>query len=55
VTPARIKRNFEVFDFELTTDQLKQVSGLDAGNRMGPNPDELNRVIAPSSSTAPVM
>ncbi len=42
VTPSRIKENFEVLDFELTDDQMKKISGLDAGNRMGPNPDELN-------------
>jgi 2,5-diketo-D-gluconate reductase A len=41
-TPSRIKENFDVFGFELTADQLKQISSLDGGNRMGPDPDELN-------------
>jgi 2,5-diketo-D-gluconate reductase A len=41
-TPSRIKENFDVFDFELNNDQLKKINGLDGGNRMGPNPDELN-------------
>lgn len=41
-TPSRIKENFDVFDFELSNDQLKKINGLDGGNRMGPNPDELN-------------
>ena len=41
-TPSRIKENFDVFDFELTSDELKKIGGLDAGNRLGPDPDELN-------------
>lgn len=41
-TPSRIKENFEVFDFELTDDQLKKISSLDGGNRLGPDPDALN-------------
>jgi len=41
-TPSRIKENFDVFDFELTSDELKKIAGLDAGNRLGPDPDELN-------------
>lgn len=41
-TPSRIRENFEVFDFSLDADQMKQLDGLDADNRMGPNPDELN-------------
>jgi 2,5-diketo-D-gluconate reductase A len=42
VTPERIKANIDVFDFELSTDEMKAIDGLDAGNRMGPHPDELN-------------
>lgn len=41
-TPSRIKENFDVFDFELSGDELKKINGLDGGNRLGPNPDELN-------------
>lgn len=40
-TPSRIAENFDVFGFELSADQLKQIDGLDAGNRIGPHPDEL--------------
>jgi diketogulonate reductase-like aldo/keto reductase len=42
VTPERIKANIEVFDFELSVDEMKAIDALDAGNRMGPHPDELN-------------
>jgi diketogulonate reductase-like aldo/keto reductase len=42
VTPERIKANIDVFDFELSADEMKAIDGLDAGNRMGPHPDQLN-------------
>lgn len=41
-TPSRIKENFDVFDFELSGDELKKISSLDGGNRLGPDPDALN-------------
>ena len=42
VTPERIKANIDVFDFELSADEMKAIDALDAGKRMGPHPDELN-------------
>lgn len=39
VTPERIRSNFDVFDFELTTDQVTEISALDDGTRTGPDPD----------------
>lgn len=39
VTPARIKENFEVFDFKLHKDELTAISKLDSGKRLGPDPD----------------
>ncbi|HVI55744.1 MAG TPA: aldo/keto reductase [Luteibacter sp.] len=42
VTPERIEANIDVFDFELSTDEMKAIDALDAGNRMGPHPDQLN-------------
>jgi len=42
VTPSRIKENFEVFDFRLEKTEIGEIASLDSGNRLGPNPDELN-------------
>ncbi|WP_205697886.1 aldo/keto reductase [Conexibacter sp. SYSU D00693] len=39
VTPERIKENFEVFDFDLSEEQLSALDGLDRGHRVGPDPD----------------
>jgi diketogulonate reductase-like aldo/keto reductase len=41
-TPERIKANIDIFDFELSADDMKAIDALEAGNRMGPHPDELN-------------
>ncbi|WP_434315530.1 aldo/keto reductase [Leifsonia sp. P73] len=39
VNPRRIAENFDVFDFELTADELTRIDALDAGVRNGPDPD----------------
>lgn len=40
-TPARIKENFELFEFELAPEDVAAVAALDKGEagRTGPNPD----------------
>jgi 2,5-diketo-D-gluconate reductase A len=38
--PARIAENFDVFDFELSADELSSIDALDTGVRNGPDPDE---------------
>jgi 2,5-diketo-D-gluconate reductase A len=48
VTPARMKENFDVFDFELGDDERGKLDALDKGEdgRTGPNPDTFDHVPA---------
>ena len=39
VTRSRVEENFRLFDFELTEDDLTAISGLNKGQRTGPDPD----------------
>ena len=38
VTPARVRENLDIFDFELSDDDLAAIARLDAGHRTGPDP-----------------
>jgi 2,5-diketo-D-gluconate reductase A len=38
VTPARIAANIDVFDFELTSEEITRISGLNEDSRTGPDP-----------------
>ncbi|MBS4188939.1 aldo/keto reductase [Bacillus sp. FJAT-49705] len=42
VTPARIEENFNVFDFELSAEEMTEINKLDRNERKGPNPSEFN-------------
>lgn len=41
IKPARIAENFDIFDFELSADQMAAIDALDTGSRGGPDPDAL--------------
>ncbi len=42
VTPSRIEENFDVFDFELTADEMEQINALNKDRRKGAHPNEMN-------------
>jgi 2,5-diketo-D-gluconate reductase A len=42
VRPERIAENFDIFDFELNTAELKAIGALDTGVRGGPEPADIN-------------
>jgi 2,5-diketo-D-gluconate reductase A len=46
VTPARMKENFALFDFELDSSDMDAIAGLDKGEagRTGPNPDKFDYI-----------
>ena len=44
VTRERIEQNFALFDFELDAGQMATISGLDRGERTGPDPDTFDYV-----------
>ncbi|MDQ4062564.1 MAG: aldo/keto reductase [Actinomycetota bacterium] len=48
VTPSRMKENFELFDFELGSVEMDEISALDRGEegRTGPHPDKFDHVPA---------
>jgi 2,5-diketo-D-gluconate reductase A len=42
VNPSRIASNFDVFDFELSANEMATISSLNDGTRLGPNPRTFN-------------
>ena len=39
VTPARIRENIDIFDFELSAQDMETISALNKDQRTGPDPD----------------
>jgi hypothetical protein len=57
---SRIAENIDVFDFELSTAELREIDGLDTGHRGGPEPlavtlEAFGRDILESRSWSPVL
>ena len=44
VSRQRMQENYELFDFELGTDDMATLAGLDRGERTGPDPDTFNYI-----------
>jgi 2,5-diketo-D-gluconate reductase A len=44
VTPSRIKENIDIFDFELTGDDVEAISALNRNERTGPDPDKFDMI-----------
>jgi diketogulonate reductase-like aldo/keto reductase len=42
VRPSRIAENFDVFDFELTADEIASIDAMDTNVRGGPDPDRID-------------
>ncbi|MFP4509669.1 MAG: aldo/keto reductase [Spirochaetaceae bacterium] len=42
VTPSRIEENFQVFDFELSADEMKEIRKLNKAERTFPEPDNVD-------------
>jgi 2,5-diketo-D-gluconate reductase A len=53
-TPARIKENFELFDFQLEPEDIANITALDKGEagRTGPHPDASAHIPAPHRRAA---
>ncbi|MBU3202405.1 aldo/keto reductase [Clostridium estertheticum] len=39
-TPSRIQSNFDIWDFELTEEEMNVIRSIDTNKRMGPDPDD---------------
>lgn len=42
IKPERIKSNTDIFDFEISNEDMKKISELNTGIRIGPDPDKID-------------
>ena len=49
VTRSRVEENFDIFDFELSGDDVAAIDGLNKNKRRGPDPDTFNSVPCPAA------
>ncbi len=42
ITPSRIQENFDVFNFELSADDMNSIASLNTSKRVGPDPDNFD-------------
>ncbi|WP_245592166.1 hypothetical protein [Ectobacillus panaciterrae] len=42
VTPSRIEENSDIFDFELSAEDVAQIDALNEERRVGPDPDNFD-------------
>jgi diketogulonate reductase-like aldo/keto reductase len=42
VTPSRIRQNADLYGFALTDEEVAAIDAMDRGERVGPNPDEID-------------
>jgi 2,5-diketo-D-gluconate reductase A len=42
VRPERIRENFDIFDFELSSEDVAEITALNKNQRVGPDPDKFN-------------
>jgi 2,5-diketo-D-gluconate reductase A len=46
ITPARIRENIDIFDFELSGEDVEAISALNRNERTGPDPDKFDMIPA---------
>jgi len=52
VTRSRVEENFAIFDFQLSEDDMREITALDRGERTGPDPDTFNYIPERQSGSA---
>jgi 2,5-diketo-D-gluconate reductase A len=43
VTPERVQENMDIFDFELSDEEMESIAEMEKAERLGPDPDQFTR------------